>query len=53
MNIRTLTLLAAVSASALVLAGCGGDQQDQAQQPAKTEGRPALTSGRAPPTERR
>jgi hypothetical protein len=34
MNARTLILLAAVSASALVLAGCGGDQQGQAPQPA-------------------
>jgi hypothetical protein len=34
MNTRTLILLAAVSASALVLAGCGGDQRGQAQQPA-------------------
>ena len=34
MNARTLILLAAVSASALVLAGCGGDQRGQAPQPA-------------------
>jgi hypothetical protein len=34
MNIRALILLVAVSASALVLAGCGGDQQGQTQQPA-------------------
>jgi hypothetical protein len=34
MNIRALILLAAVSACALVLTGCGGDQQGQAQQPA-------------------
>ena len=35
MNTRALILLAAVSASALVFAGCGGDQQEQAaQQPA-------------------
>jgi hypothetical protein len=34
MNTRASILLAAVSASALVLAGCGGDQQGQAQQPA-------------------
>jgi len=34
MNTRTLILLAVVSASALVLAGCGGDQRGQAQQPA-------------------
>ena len=34
MNTRALIVLAAVSASALVLAGCGGDQQEQAQQPA-------------------
>lgn len=34
MNTRALILLAAVSASALVLASCGGDQQGQAQQPA-------------------
>ena len=34
MNTRTLILLAVVSASALVLAGCGGDQQGQAQHPA-------------------
>lgn len=34
MNTRALILLAALSASALVLAGCGGDQQGQARQPA-------------------
>ncbi len=33
MSIKALILLAAVSACALVLAGCGGDQQDQAQRP--------------------
>lgn len=34
MNTRAWILLAAVSVSALVLAGCGGDQQGRAQQPA-------------------
>lgn len=34
MNTRALNLLAAISVSALVLAGCGGDQQGRAQQPA-------------------
>lgn len=34
MNIRALILVAAISAAALVLTGCGEDQQEQAQQPA-------------------